>query len=256
MTGWSSACNAAGVNVVGIITYIPQWMPSDWAVIDAQFQVFAAALVERYAKSGVHHWEIFNEPNLPGFGWLVKGVRPEAFVGCYTLLLARANRIIRQWDPAGVVVLGGLSPDGMAPERFMAELYRLGGKDCFDVFAFHPYGYQNKFAAANARVRAIMAAGGDIASKPIWFDEYGMTDVSQQSAIIENVFKDRHNADALFWFSIKDFRSSGSTFGLVDNGYARRSGFATFERLRAGRAMMAVSSITARFSGGAGDADV
>ena len=236
--------NAKGIKVAGILTYIPSHLPPDWAVIDSQFQRFAAAAVERYAAKGVHYWEVFNEPNLTGYGWLPKYVNARDFLGAYTLLLARANQIIRSHDPDGVVILGGLASDnhgGIRAEETMKFIYDRGGKDCFDVFAFHPYGYQNQFPAARSRVRSIMSAGNDL-DKPIWFNEYGWIDYKAMDMAVNEtaqtnpmmaVFSQKDQADALFWFAAKDYSAKWGTptFGLADFNLKKRKSLKTFQQL-------------------------
>lgn len=236
--------NSNGVNVAAILTYIPRHLPPDWAEIDLQFQRFASAAVQRYAAKGVHYWEIFNEPNLTGYGWLPDFLHARDFLGAYTLLLARANKIVRRYDPDGVVILGGLASDnrrGVRAEEIMKFIYDRGGKDCFDIFAFHPYGYQNKFPAARKRVRSIMSAGNDL-GKPIWFNEYGWTDFDAMDMAVNDtestnpmmaVFAQKHEADALFWFAAKDYSAKWGTptFGLTDFGLKKRNSFDTFKQL-------------------------
>lgn len=236
--------NSKGINVAAILTYIPRHMPQDWAEIDLQFQQFASAAVQRYAAKGVHYWEMFNEPNITGYGWLPKYLNPRDFLGAYTLLLARANKIVRSHDPDGVVILGGLASynnRGVQAEEIMKFIYDRGGKDCFDIFAFHPYGYQSKFPAARARVESIMSAGND-PGKPVWFNEYGWTDYEAMD-MAENdedwnnpmmaVFAQKHEADALFWFSAKDYSAKWGTptFGLADFNFEKRNSFDTFKQL-------------------------
>jgi hypothetical protein len=236
--------NMAGIKIAAILTYIPHNMPPDWGYVDTHFQRFAAAAVQRYAPLGVHHWEIFNEPNLTGFGWLPKGLNARDFLGAYTLLLARANKVVRTHDSQGVVVLGGLASDnhgGIRSEDAMSVIYGAGARNCFDVLAFHPYGYQNRFPAARSRVNAFMSLGGDL-GKPVWFNEYGWTDYSKMDMTTYKtadvnpmmaVFRQRNEANALFWFSAKDFSSrlGTPTFGLADFYLNKRKSFDTFKYL-------------------------
>ena len=241
-------CIERGLGILGIATYLPNWLGTNWAVIDAQWQLFFQALVARYAPFGVHMWEVFNEPNLTGYGWLPKTsdvpeIHAEDYAGAYTLLLARANVILRATDPQGMIVLGGLASDnhgGVPFEPYMTEVYRLGGRNCFDVFAFHPYGYQNNFAAARARVDAFLSTVSD--TPPVWFNEYGWTDwrrmnMNRYPTAATNpmmaVFRDRVHCDALFWFSLKDYSSKwlAPTFGLCDYNLKKRPGFTTFKTL-------------------------
>lgn len=236
--------NKAGISVQAILTYIPDYLHSDWVAIDTSFQNFVAATVKRYAAQGVHQWEIFNEPNLPGFGWLTKRENARDYLGAYTLLLARANRIIRELDPKGVVLIGGLASDqhrGLPAEETMRVIYDLGAQKCFDVMAFHPYGYQNQFPKARARIDGILTQFGD-QNKPIWFNEYGWTDYAEMDRNRNNtvhtnpmmaVFDQRNSADALFWFAAKDYsgRRNAPTFGLATFDLKKRPSFDTFRAL-------------------------
>lgn len=238
------AFNKAGIHVQAILTYIPEKRFRSYAEIDAAWQDFAAAAVARYAPMGVHHWEIFNEPNLPGYGWLTKRDDARTHLGFYSLLLARANEAVRENDPRGVVILGGLASDqhrGLPAEETMDILYSYGIKDCFDVFAYHPYGYQNRLPEARARVDRILKAHGDT-GKPVWFNEYGWTeqramDMAKNDTAATNpmmaIFSQRHSADALFWFAAKDYSSRLGTpaFGLADFNLRKRPSFETFRRL-------------------------
>lgn len=235
---------AAGIEILGIMTYIPDDIPRDWAVIDAEFQKFSNALVQRYGPRGVHFWEVFNEPNLTGYGWLSEDDPAEPHLGAYALMLARANLAVRANDPQGIVVLGGIAGDSrrtLPVERTMQVLFDLGAGDCFDVFAFHPYGYQNKFPQARARIDAVLAAGG-AGEKPVWFNEYGWTDQHEMDLNVNDtadtnpmmaVFAQRGAADALFWFAAKDYsgRLGAPTFGLADHELNLRPSYETFRRL-------------------------
>lgn len=241
------AYNRKGIQVLGILTYIPDSQPRDWAQIDAAFQGFADATIARYAPRGVHHWEVFNEPNLPGYGWLDRSENTREALGAYTLLLARANRAVRSIDPNGVVVIGGLASDqhrGLSAEKTMDIIYGLGAKDCFDVMAYHPYGYQNRFPEARSRVDAILAEHGD-RKKPIWFNEYGWTeqaemDLSRNPDAGSNpmlaALGQRNSADAFFWFAAKDYSKRRNTpaFGLATFDLKLRPSFETFRSFVAG----------------------
>jgi polysaccharide biosynthesis protein PslG len=241
------AYNRHGISVQGILTYIPDSQPRDWAQIDTAFQKFANATIARYAPRGVHHWEVFNEPNLPGYGWLDRNADARGNLGAYTLLLARANAAVRRHDPEGVVIIGGLASDqhrGLAAEETMDVIYGLGARDCFDVMAYHPYGYQNRFPDARARIDAIMAAHGD-RGKPVWFNEYGWTEQAEMdmgrnpdagSNPMLAALGQRGAADALFWFAAKDYSGRLNTpdFGLATFDLELRPSFETFRSFVAG----------------------
>lgn len=235
--------NAAGIRVQAILTYIPEAQLTDWGRIGVGFDEFASAVVRRYAARGVHYWEVFNEPNLPGYGWLTKKEDAGAYLGAYTLLLARANRIVRRHDPRGFVILGGIASDqhrGLAAEATMNVLYGLGAQRCFDIFAYHPYGYQNRFPEARARIDKLLRRHGD-AAKPVWFNEYGWTDQASMDMArnmgAENpmiaAFRQAGVADAFFWFAAKDYsrRRGTPTFGLATYELKKRPSFETFRAI-------------------------
>jgi polysaccharide biosynthesis protein PslG len=236
--------NDRGIKILGVLTYIPEPLQKDWSVIDREFRRFVNAATKRYAARGVHTWEVFNEPNLTGYGWLTREHDSRDYVPAYTLLLARVNAIVRKNDPKGVVVLGGLAGDNertLSPEETMRTIYRLGARKCFDVFAYHPYGYQNRFSEARARIEAILAAGKDV-GKRVWFNEYGWTDYASMDMEVHPTaetnplmaaFKQRKQAHALFWFAAKDYSAQRRTptFGLADYDLKKRPSFKTFKYL-------------------------
>jgi len=109
------------------------------------------------------------------------------------------------------------------------------------VMAFHPYGYQNQFPKARARIDGILTQFGD-QNKPIWFNEYGWTDYAEMDRNRNNtvhtnpmmaVFDQRNSADALFWFAAKDYsgRRNAPTFGLATFDLKKRPSFDTFRAL-------------------------
>src|ERR1700676_850297 len=79
------AMQKIGVQVLGMITHTPPWISwSEWPAQYADIATFCQQVVNRYKPGGlvgtypgvnwgtygVTHWEIFNEPNDPGYGWL------------------------------------------------------------------------------------------------------------------------------------------------------------------------------------------
>lgn len=233
---------ARGIEVQAILTYIPPAYGNDWDRIDADFRTFATEAVRRYAPRGVHAWEVFNEPNLTGYGWLTED--DGAFVNLpnYTRLLGIANEVVRAEDPDGIVILGGIASEqhrGLDLEQTMDVLYGYGAADCFDVFAFHPYGYQNDFATARERVQDVLE-GWEVPETPVWFNEYGWTDQDAMDLAVNPTaetnpmlaaFAQSEVADGFFWFSAKDYssRAGTPTFGLADFDLNRRPSFTTFQ---------------------------
>lgn len=129
---------------------------------------YCAAAVARYSPLGVKHWEIWNEPNLPGF-W---NGAPNATE--YGVLLSAAYDAIKAVDSFCTVLLAGMASTGdtgsnIAPETFMQTLYNNGLKDKFDIANYHPYGWN---LASMNRIFNTMSSNGDSAKK-MWFTEYG-----------------------------------------------------------------------------------
>lgn len=235
-----------GINVQAILSYMPDTSRfADWSEAATAFQAFASAAVARYAPLGVHYWEMFNEPNLTGYGWLPAAEVAADNLKGYLMLLAAGNVAVRANDPLGLVIIGGLASDdarGVTAETAMSLFYSLGGKNCFDIMAFHPYGYQGTFDTAKTRIAAILTAGSD--TKPVWFNEYGWTgydtmnlrtDPTLTTNQMIKAYSQRAEADALFWFSGTDYsRSWGTpTFGLASYWGAKRPSFATMQALTA-----------------------
>lgn len=196
--------------------------PPDWAWAKAtddgakEAGQFAQTIVNRY-KGNVRYWEVFNEPNLPGMGFHRE--REKVDVGKYYAYLSEVNRGIRRADPNAVIVLGGLSPDGMSPAHFLPELYRLGGKDCFDIIAFHPYG--GRFKETAIRIRNFASVYRD-ANKPIWFNEFGTDNDPQRVGLMKQAATEISEVQGFFWFSLRDQNATSERYGLLTFDYKKK----------------------------------
>lgn len=159
---------AAGLRTYGMLGYTAAWARpprtrrTHRPVVegspergDTAFATFAAAVARRYAGR-VEAWEIWNEPNVPGF-WLHveagvnRGPDPAEYVELYRL----ARDSILAADPGAVVVSGGLAagqgrrrsvPDPLDPERpitvlpghdFLRAMIEAGFEP--DRVGLHPY---------------------------------------------------------------------------------------------------------------------
>jgi hypothetical protein len=144
------------------------WPPAS----DAAFAAFAAALVRRYGPTGtlwtkspeiralpIRAWQVWNEPNLP-VNW-PGGPSP----GAYAAMLRTVGAAIGASDPRAEIVTAGLpapSARGMAPERFLAGLYRAGARGTFDTLGAHPYARSvHGMVAILRRMRRVMDRFGD-----------------------------------------------------------------------------------------------
>jgi GH35 family endo-1,4-beta-xylanase len=133
-----NAAARRSIDVLGILDYSAGWASRDPGGRDLkyppksldEFLRYARATVSRYRS--VTHWEVWNEPDHPGF-W--KGSVSE-----YAELLAETYRVIKAVNPAARVLVGGLAQGGPHDPAFLDKLLqgcgRLGA-ECFDILAFH-----------------------------------------------------------------------------------------------------------------------
>jgi hypothetical protein len=151
----------------------------------ADYGRFVSAAAQRYSPGGVfgshvRAWEIWNEPNGPGFG-------PDPDPVKYTTMLKLAAVAIRAVNPTAQILTGGVAPapdlpDGQsyAPATFLNAIYRNGGHGSFTAVANHPYSgnYAPMFRAewnafyTTPKLHRIMTSHGD-GNKKIWGTEFG-----------------------------------------------------------------------------------
>lgn len=146
------------------------------------FVNYATAVAQRY-KGRIHHYQIWNEPNIyPEWG--------ENFADpvAYTDMLCRTYAALKAVDPSIVVVSAAIAPtislDGFMGYQDLAYLQRMydsGAAACFDVMAAQAYGLFSGATDRRMRLtsvtvarhmyyRDLMVANGD-AHKPIWLSE-------------------------------------------------------------------------------------
>ena len=176
-----AAAAARGMSVLPVLQRSPAWAarragdPASPPADPATFAAFAAALVQRYGPGGsfwaerpelprvpVRDWQIWNEPNLPGF-WSTQPFAPS-----YLRLLRAARAAIRAADPGARVILAGLPNYSW---RALRAIYRAGGRGTFDAVALHPFTGPPRFVMKLIRLaRAEMARNGD-GRLPVWVTE-------------------------------------------------------------------------------------
>src|SRR5215211_3211020 len=114
-----NAVNTKGFRILGILTYSPQWARSSYCSSSHQcaptnvndFANFARAAAKRYAPMGVHHWEIWNEPNLGAF----------TSVAHYTSMLKASYTAIKEVDPSAFLLAGGSGGTSTHGARISSE---------------------------------------------------------------------------------------------------------------------------------------
>jgi hypothetical protein len=268
--------NRYGISSLGIITYTPAWARKtdchgEFACAPADpiaFGVFAGQVAARYASQGVHHWEIWNEPNIVMF-W-----KPKPDVNAYTIILQSAYTNIKRVDPSAVVLSGGLASAGdennnIAPYSFIYSLYDINIDKNFDGIAIHPYSYPalasypafwNCWQQIDG-IRQLMVAHGD-ENKPLWLTEYGVAtngpgDAHEPTQLDDFVYGSDYmteNAQAtmlndalvtfsqlkgpvgpFFWYSLIDSGASKDTpenfFGLLRFDGSQKPAYTQFQSI-------------------------
>ncbi|OBI74859.1 cellulase family glycosylhydrolase [Mycobacterium sp. E740] len=222
--------SARGMKVLALLTYTPAWArepnttshapPAD----AAQFAAFAAAAAERYARRGVRHWEIWNEPNAREF-W-----EPKPDADRYGELFGAAAAAVRKVDPDATLLTGGLTRGGDAPDgslvsqtTYLERLYGNGTAQQADAVAVHPYSFPFLPMQPNQEiggfrglpeVHDLMSRHGD-GDKKIWITEFGAPTGTGPAAVSEDaqaeaIVQAREQvqgwswAGPLFYFELRD----------------------------------------------------
>jgi polysaccharide biosynthesis protein PslG len=215
-----------GVRIMARLGSPPRWSQAEGALPGYEpptnyddFANYARTLATRY-KGKITHWQVWNEPNLtPEWGNLSPD--PEA----YTDLLCRTFKVLKEVDPANVVIMGALGPTFEISERnltdylYLQRMYDAGAGKCFDILSVQGYGLRSSPADQRMRatfinfnhplyLREIMVNNGD-AAKPIWISEMAWNPVPDDPTI-----KDKER------------------FGQVTDEQAARYGVEAWERIR------------------------
>lgn len=143
---------------------------------------FAAALARRYGPGGelwkadpglptlpIRSWQIWNEPNLTIY-WET-GPSPRRYVK----LLRTVGKAIKKVDRKAEILTAGMPQSnlGIPFERFVAGIYKAGGKSAFDTLAVHPYARGAHGVVLAARLaRRLMNSHGDRRGR-MWITEFG-----------------------------------------------------------------------------------
>ena len=178
-----------------VLVYTPAWAWPSGTTDKHQpndFARFAEQAARRYSTTGVHVYEIWNEPNVVTF-W-----QPHPDPALYARLLrCRFRRHSGGGSPSSGTD-GGTAPAAdrvdklsIAPTTFIDKL-RRGAADSFDAVGVHPYSYpvlpgfaheENAFANV-PRIREVMVRHGD-PDKKIWGTEYGAPTGTSSRAVSE-----------------------------------------------------------------------
>jgi hypothetical protein len=170
-----------GISIYGLIHGWAPWTKPYTPEGIADYLAFTRELVRHY-RSDVHHWEIWNEPNI--FFW--QGPRD-----MYAELLRRAYATIKEADPAAKVL--GMSTSGI-DYNFIARTMSLDAP--FDILTIHPY---RKVLNDRALINELRIAGDLVKGRPVWITEFGWTTLTPHNTISQDFapFTERQQAEFL-----------------------------------------------------------
>ena len=269
---------AAGITTPPVMTIrdAPAWaVPSDslgpitcGPVLPDQLPRLAQSLetiARRYAQTyGVHHWEIYNEPDNTDSLYRRDlggcfGNAPEAYVA----LLQAFSQALRRADPEAVVWMGGLAMDWFTDDElyptnpgpfrrdFLDRVLALGGAAFVDAIAFHyyplfrprwePWGPDIQGKARYIQSR--MAASG--VSKPLvctesgaWSGPYSNGGADWQANYVLPLYSRAQavGLSTVVWFNLKDIWGSGPALeghGLLDSTGAPKLAYSAYQTMLA-----------------------
>lgn len=177
---WASGDPNKHIDSSGVKRWNKYYKPANMS----DYTNFMSYVVNRYKVYGVHHYEVWNEPNLTRF-W-PSGVSAASYFD----MLKASYPVIKAADPESKVVLGGLSQ--AASERpnnfydYLTSLYNLGARQYFDISNVHIYSQYDPgtcwmgpdgrpaldLLCGIGEIKKIMTAHGDDA-KSLWITEMG-----------------------------------------------------------------------------------
>ena len=187
-----NAARAAGLEVVGILGYVPNWLRGGgWKNVFVS--QYVNPLVRRYGGS-VKYWEVWNEPDELTYD--VLNGTPEDYFD----LLKKVSSAIRAINPGLTIVsaaTANITADGLDKFNWTERLMELGLSNYVDVLNFHYY--------ADLELE-LSAFGGPLVKKwggRVWVTEIGKSGQAAQKSYFEkNVayVNKSLNPELIFWY--------------------------------------------------------
>ena len=215
-------------------------------------------IVRRYAPLGVHHYEIWNEPNVAADLAHGRRSRPRHH-RVHGSGASAAYPRIKAADPRSVVLVGALSRReyvGGRPNDWVEAMYEKGLKGNFDAISIHPY-TDPEVPGENTRpayswlqmagpwddrapsVRELMVEHGD-GAKRVWITEFAAptggnlgfpVSEQRQARILERAVTLAQSYPWLggfLWYSLRDSEGGGEQFGVLRADWTRKPAFGEY----------------------------
>ena len=170
-----------GISVYGLVHgWAPWTKPYTPEGID-DYLAFLKAVVGHY-HADVHHWEIWNEPNI--FFW--QGPKE-----MYAELLRRSYAAVKEVDPSALVL--GMSTSGI-DYNFIARTMALDAP--FDILTIHPY---RKILNDRALINEMKIVTDLVKGRPVWITEFGWSTLTPHNTLTQDFapFTERQQAELL-----------------------------------------------------------
>jgi hypothetical protein len=260
---WLAQANSSGRTVVGLIKNTPPWASEDGTeaglpkglyldIDDPEnlWAVFVRKLADYYSIRNVHHWIIWNEPEIP------VGVYGHEFAGTtrdYYRMLKVAYQVIKDVDPDAAVHLAGLT--WWHNQEYLDQLLQIAVEDedaeandyFFDVISLHLYFRSETIKTVIEEVNRIQERHG--LNKPIWVNETNAppnqdpewpverpqfeVDLDQQSWFVAQAIAlgFAAGAERISLYKLLDIHlePGGESFGLLRPDYSRRPAFLAYD---------------------------
>lgn len=215
--------------IMVLFNHVPQWAAKDADQLPTRAAAALTWLVKRHGAR-VSAWEIFNEPNLSGYGWPDLGQSVQDSATVYARTLSEAASTIRGLDKKTFVISAGLSPQN-DPETYARWLVRLTPTACYDALGLHPYGQQGRFAMVQRNVATLLGQE-QRPPKPVWFTEYGTDQNSQRGDLLTALAAEKSSSPITFFFTERDIGRFTDKYGLRRKDGSAKDDYNTFKQLQ------------------------
>lgn len=215
--------------IMVLFNHVPQWAAKDADLLPARAAAALTWLVKRHGPR-VSAWEIFNEPNLPGYGWPDVGQSVQDSATAYARTLSEAASAIRGLDKKAFVISAGLSPQN-DPETYARWMIRLTPSACYDALGLHPYGQKGRFAAVQRNVATLLEQEKR-PLKPVWFTEYGTDQNSERAELLTSLAAEKSSSPITFFFNERDIGRFTDKYGLRRKDGSAKDDYNTFKQLQ------------------------
>lgn len=220
--------SAHGQKIMVLFNHVPQFAQKDTDLLPERAAAALTWLAKRHGAR-ISAWELFNEPNLPGYGWPDVWATPQDSAIAYAKTLAIASGALRELDKAAFVISAGLSPAN-DPEAYARYMVRATPPECYDALALHPYSQMGRFAAVQ-RNAATLFQQEKRPIKPVWFTEYGTALNSQRAALLTSLAAEKANIPITFFFVERDLGQFTDQYGLRRKDGSAKADYRAFKQL-------------------------